>query len=73
MLVMSDLAMSAVVIADPIDEALRTSESTFRSPRMVDAVDTSAVDGHVVWKPVKSLWISSMTLAAHGRLLIARR
>ena len=31
---------------------------------MVDAEDTSAVDGEVRWKPAKSLWISAMTLAA---------
>ena len=31
---------------------------------MIDADDTSAVDGEVRWKPVKSLWISSMTLVA---------
>ena len=50
--------------ADPVDAALRASASTFRSPRMFDAADTSAVEGHVAWKPVKSLWISGMTLAA---------
>src|SRR5690348_5366479 len=49
-------------LADPVDEALQRSESTFRSPRMHDAADTSAVDGSVHWKPVKSLWISAMTL-----------
>src|SRR4029078_12254485 len=38
------------------------AESTFRSPRMVDADDTSAVEGVVRWKPVTSLWISAMTL-----------
>src|SRR5262249_52009257 len=47
---------------DPIDEALRRSESTFRSPRMVEATGTGAVVGSVHWKPVKSLWISAMTL-----------
>src|SRR6185436_18730465 len=49
---------------DPVDAALQASASTFRSPRMFDAADTSAVDGRVAWKPVKSLWISGMTLAA---------
>jgi len=49
---------------DPVDEALRTAQSTFRSPRMFDAADTSAVQGEVTWQPVKSLWISTMTLAA---------
>jgi fatty-acid desaturase len=49
---------------DPVDEALRQSASTFRSPRMFDANDTDAIDGCVRWKPVKSIWISAMTLAA---------
>jgi fatty-acid desaturase len=47
---------------DAVDEALRRSESTFRSPRMVEATDTSAVAGTVHWRPAKSLWISAMTL-----------
>jgi stearoyl-CoA desaturase (delta-9 desaturase) len=47
---------------DAVDEALRRSESTFRSPRMVEAADTSAIAGSVHWKPVKSLWISTMTV-----------
>lgn len=55
---------SATEVADPVDEALQRSESTFRSPRMVDAEDTSAVAGDVYWKPVKSLWISATTFAA---------
>src|SRR4051812_2511005 len=49
---------------DPIDDALRQSASTFRSPRMLDADDTDAMVGSVRWKPVKSLWISTMTAAA---------
>ena len=49
---------------DTVDEALRQSASTFRSPRMFDADDTDAIVGSVRWKPVKSLWISAMTLAA---------
>src|SRR5947208_2845398 len=48
---------------DAVDEALRRSESTFRSPRMVEAADTSAVAGRVEWQPVKSLWIGTMTVA----------
>src|SRR5438128_1699899 len=48
---------------DAVDEALRRSESTFRSPRMVEVADTSAVAGRVHWKPVKSLWIGTMTVA----------
>ncbi|HLH87490.1 MAG TPA: acyl-CoA desaturase [Xanthobacteraceae bacterium] len=49
---------------DPIDEALAASASTFRSPRMFDSADTDATAGDLRWKPVKSLWISGMTLAA---------
>jgi stearoyl-CoA desaturase (delta-9 desaturase) len=51
-------------LADPVDEALARSESTFRSPRMFDAEETDAVEGRVHWKPVKSLWITAMTLVA---------
>src|SRR4030095_10312401 len=40
------------------------SESSLRSPRMFDAADTDATEGVVRWKPVKSLWISGMTLTA---------
>jgi fatty-acid desaturase len=49
---------------DPIDLALRRSESSFRAPRMSDGSGTDAVAGKVNWKPVKSLWISAMTVAA---------
>ena len=31
---------------------------------MTEADDTDAIAGHVVWKPVKSLWITVMTLTA---------
>ena len=51
-------------VADPIDAALQSSQSSLRSPRMFDAADTSAIDGSVHWQPVKSLWISAMTLSA---------
>src|SRR5262245_57848005 len=47
-----------------VEEALESSESTLRSPRMFDADDTSATLGDVRWKPAKSAWISAMTLAA---------
>jgi stearoyl-CoA desaturase (delta-9 desaturase) len=50
--------------ADPVDHALQLSEGTFRCVRMLDAEDTDAVSGTVNWKPAKSLWISTMTLAA---------
>ena len=50
--------------SDPIDEALATSASTFRSPRMFDADDTNAVEGTVKWAPKKSLWLSAMTVTA---------
>jgi stearoyl-CoA desaturase (delta-9 desaturase) len=63
---------NAAVAVDRIDEALRNAKGTFRSPRMVEAGDTGAVDGEVYWKPVKSAWISGMTLTAliGGPLLI---
>jgi fatty-acid desaturase len=49
---------------DPIDVALARSDSTFRAPRMVDADDSSAIEGTVRWNPKKSLWLSGMTLTA---------
>src|SRR6185503_9093627 len=55
---------AAGTVADRIDEALQNAEGTFRSLRMAEDEDTSAVDGEVRWKPAKSLWISAMTLAA---------
>lgn len=62
---MSTFALPAAGIGrDPIDEALAASASTFRSPRMFDRIETDAVAGTVRWKPVKSLWMSAMTLAA---------
>lgn len=57
---------TATEVADPVDEALQRSEGTFRSPRMVDAEDTSAAAGDVYWKPVKSLWISAIRSACIG-------
>jgi fatty-acid desaturase len=57
-------AVAREMTVDAVDEALRRSESTFRSPRMFDAEETDAVVGSVHWKPVKSLWISVMTVAA---------
>lgn len=47
---------------DPIEEALIRSESSFRSPRMLDH-HACAVVGSVHWKPLKSIWITTMTLA----------
>jgi fatty-acid desaturase len=49
---------------DPIDEALVASASSFRSPRMFDGEDTSAMAGSVRWHPIKSVWISAMTAIA---------
>jgi hypothetical protein len=49
------------VAVDIVDLALQRNESTFRSPRMLDADDTDALAGMVYWKPGKSLWISAMT------------
>jgi stearoyl-CoA desaturase (delta-9 desaturase) len=47
-----------------VEEALASSRSTLRSPRMFDADNTSAIEGTVRWKAGKSIWISAMTLAA---------
>jgi fatty-acid desaturase len=58
------VAHGIVSAPDLVEEALRRSQSTLRSPRMFDADTTSATRGAVHWKPSKSLWISSMTLAA---------
>jgi fatty-acid desaturase len=49
---------------DSIDEALVASASTFYSPRMFDAEDTSAIEGSVRWNSKKSLWLSGMTMTA---------
>ena len=57
-------ANSPFTAVDAIDEALRQSASTFRSPRMFDTERTNAVDGSVHWKPSKSLWIGGMTVAS---------
>jgi fatty-acid desaturase len=51
-------------VPDAVEQALQSSQSTLRSPRMFDAEGTSAIEGTVHWKPVKSIWISGMTLAA---------
>ena len=47
-----------------VEEALNSSQSSLRSPRMFDANDTSAIEGATHWKPTKSIWISAVTLAA---------
>jgi stearoyl-CoA desaturase (delta-9 desaturase) len=57
-------AAGATAVSDRIDEALQNAEGTFRSPRMLEAEGTSALEGTVHWQPVKSLWIAGMTLAA---------
>lgn len=49
---------------DFVEQALESSQSTLRSPRMFEADCTSAVEGWVRWQPLKSIWISAMTLAA---------
>ena len=49
---------------DPIEDALVKAQSSLRSPRMLDDEVTDAVAGNVRWKPVKSLWIATMTLVA---------
>ena len=52
------------IAADLVEQALRSSQSSLRSPRMFDAQETSATKGTVHWKPAKSIWISGMTLTA---------
>jgi fatty-acid desaturase len=47
-----------------VEEALKSSQSTLRAPRMFDADDSCAMEGAVRWKPAKSIWISAMTLTA---------
>ena len=56
--------LPASAAADPVEAALAASQSTFRSPRMFDAKETDATRGEVRWKPVKSLWITGMSLVA---------
>ena len=51
-------------VIDPIEQALEHSQSTFRSPRMLDDDDTDAVAGSVGWQPGKSLWLSGHSLVA---------
>lgn len=53
-----------IILPDLVEEALQTSQSTLRSPRMTDMAETSSVEGTVHWTPVKSIWISAMTLTA---------
>src|ERR1043166_9711530 len=55
-------AASGVSEIDPIDLALRRSESSLRAPRMSDGSGADPVAGEVSWKPAKSLWISIMTV-----------
>src|SRR5262249_21637335 len=49
---------------DPVDNALQRAEGTFRTVRVDDDNCTDAIDGSVHWKPIKSLFISAMTLVA---------
>src|SRR5262249_49469458 len=57
-------ATFALTLPDPVEDALRRSDTTFRSVRIQEGDDTNAVDGSVHWKPLKSIWISSMTFIA---------
>jgi sn-1 stearoyl-lipid 9-desaturase len=50
--------------AAAVEEALIGSQNMFRSPRMYEEAETSAIAGTVHWKPSKSLWIGGMTLVA---------
>ena len=61
---MSRFPAKVPAMYDAIDDALTQSQSSLRSPRMVDGVATDAVAGTVHWRPVKSAWITAMTLAA---------
>ena len=47
-----------------VEQALATSQNMFRSPRMFEAADTSAMAGRVTYDPVKSVWIGTMTAPA---------
>jgi len=58
------IAVDEMAVPEAVEQALQSSQSTLRSPRMFDAGDTSAIEGTVHWQPVKSIWISAMTLAA---------
>ena len=53
---------AGVTQIDPIDLALRRSESSLRTPRMSDGSGADPVAGEVSWKPGKSLWIATMML-----------
>jgi fatty-acid desaturase len=57
-------SQSASATPEAVEEALRSSASAMRSPRMFDGDRTSATDGRVHWRPAKSLWIGGMTIAA---------
>ncbi len=50
--------------ADEVERALQQNAGMFSAPRMFEEHTTDAVSGHVVWKPVKSLWIGMMTVVA---------
>ncbi len=47
---------------DAVEDALARCQSSLRSPRMIEPLYASATDGQVHWKPLKSLWISAMTV-----------
>jgi fatty-acid desaturase len=49
---------------DAVERALAGSENMFRSPRMYEDDATNADSGRVVWKPVKSFWIGTMSAIA---------
>jgi fatty-acid desaturase len=44
-----------------VERALQASESSLRSPRMIEDANTDATNGIVSWVPAKSLWIGTMT------------
>ena len=50
--------------ADEVERALQQNAGMYCAPRMYEEDSTDAVNGRVVWKPVKSIWIGAMTLIA---------
>jgi len=51
-----------VARAQTVETALEQSEGMFRTPRMFEEQETNALVGSVHWNPLKSIWISMMTL-----------
>ncbi len=56
--------LAATSQVDSIDEALRKSDGSNSSPRLQHLELANALQGDVLWKPGKSLWMCIMTMAA---------